>query len=117
MASIRSKFVFDIQHKGQSGLTARTFEAIRSGAYLITFNKNAFSLPKYCHDRIFLINDVADIDKIDFSAYDKLEGLTDEQDYYLSISRFVDNLIEIMGYGTIPKVKPIERPEAQCSSK
>ncbi len=93
----RSKFVFDMQHSGQGGLTARTFESLRSGACLITFNPNVYSLPKSFHERIFLIQEVEDINHLNLSDYEGLGGLTDSQDYYLSLGRFADNLLEMMG--------------------
>lgn len=105
LAMRKSQYVFDMQHQGQGGLTARTFEALRSGAKLLTFNKNIFNLPSFYHDRILLINSIDDLKDMDFNVRVELQGLDAEQDYYLSLSRFADQLLGIMG---IPKNQ--ERP-------
>jgi len=93
-----SKFVFDMPHKKQNGLTARTFEALRSGACLITCNKNTHTLPAELQNRIVVIKKIDDIKKIAFTDFTVPPLLTESQDYYLSISRFADQLIDLMGY-------------------
>jgi len=102
----RSKFVFDMQHAGQGGLTARTFEALRSGTCLITFNENIYSLPETFHNRIFLIKDANDIESLTFSDYENVGLLSESQDHYLSLSRFVDELLLIMGYSSKQECEP-----------
>lgn len=92
----RSKFVLDMQHSGQGGLTARTFEALRSGAGLITFNSNVYTMPESFHDRIFLIKDINDIKKLKLTEYKNVDFLTNEQDYYLSLTRFVNEILNMM---------------------
>lgn len=95
----RSQYVFDIQHKGQGGLTARTFEALRSGAGLITFNRNAHQLPQIFHDRVHIIDDVADIEKITLKPIKPTWEPNSETDYFLSLERFVDDLSSMMSIG------------------
>jgi hypothetical protein len=96
----RSQYVFDIQHKGQGGLTARTFEALRSGAGLITFNKNVRSLPQIYQDRIHVIDDVSDIEKLTLTPSKPTWEPNSEPDYFLSLERFVDDLSAMMAIET-----------------
>jgi hypothetical protein len=93
----RSRFVFDMQHSGQGGLTARTFEALRSGACLLTFNENVLSLPVEFHERILVIKSIDDLDRINIIDYCNFDKLDSNQDYYLSLTRFVDELTLNMG--------------------
>jgi hypothetical protein len=102
----RSKFVFDMQHAGQGGLTARTFEALRSGACLITFNEHVYSRPETFHNRIFLIKDANDILNLKLSDYENVGLLSESQDHYLSLSRFVGELLVIMGYSFEQECEP-----------
>jgi hypothetical protein len=90
-----SKYVLDIQHEGQKGLTARTFEALRSGAHLITTNDFAKNLPYGLSRRVRIFTCLADLEAINFSEpTDAL--LTPEQDYYLSLQRFVDDIMKLI---------------------
>jgi len=90
----KSRFVIDIPHPSQAGLTARTFEVLRSGSRLITFNSHATSLlPSSLIKRIHVIEQVKDLEKIDFIKSDSLESLSVEEDYYLSLDRFVDDIL------------------------
>lgn len=94
----RSKFVFDLPHPGQVGLTARTFEVLRSGARLITFNEKALSLlPASLSDRVFVIKTVNDLKCLDFSAACPSSALSRADDYFLSLDRFVDQLLNLVG--------------------
>ncbi|WP_050467309.1 hypothetical protein [Herbaspirillum chlorophenolicum] len=93
----RSKFVFDIQHPGQIGLTARTFEVLRSGTKLITSNRFSSELPLDLAERVIVIDNVQQLESVDFSCGFSVPPLTEEQDYFLSIERFTDQLIDIMG--------------------
>ncbi|MGR0481934.1 MAG: hypothetical protein ACTFAL_11185 [Candidatus Electronema sp. V4] len=93
-----SKFVLDLPHKRQSGLTMRTFEALRSGAYLITLNSNTNMLPKDIQNRIINLKKIDELELIDFSDKKRSYRIDGKQDYYLSVSRFVDNIIDMMGY-------------------
>lgn len=90
-----SKYVLDIQHEGQKGLTARTFEALRAGAHLITTNDFAKNLPLGLSRRVKVFSCLADLESINFSELAG-EGLTPDQDYYLSIQRFADDVISLM---------------------
>jgi hypothetical protein len=92
----RSKFVFDIPHPGQVGLTARTFEALRAGTRLITFNQTAkLGLPVSLQDRVHVISAVSDLSNVDFTC-PSLSALSSDQDYYLSLNRFVDQILALM---------------------
>lgn len=93
----RSKFVFDIQHPGQIGLTARTFEVLRSGTKLITSNPLSAGLPLGLAERVIVIESPQELAHIDFDDGFSLPQLTNEQDYFLSIERFTDQLIRVMG--------------------
>lgn len=94
----RSIFVLDIHHPGQAGLTARTFEVLRSGSRLITFNEKVqLSIPKSLESRIFFINNFSDLDQINFYNIEPLRPLSVEEDYYLSVNRFVEDMLELMG--------------------
>lgn len=95
----RSFYVLDIHHPGQSGLTSRTFEALRSGAYLITFNKSVASLPPSLAARCVCIEHVRDIS----DALDNLPigaSLSREDDYFLSLERFSNDILQLM---SLPK--------------
>ena len=87
-----SKFVFDIQHNGQKGLTARTFEALRAGSLLITFNPTAHDLPDALRSRVLVIDEISDLNTIDLHSFESIE-LDSESDYFLSIERFTDQLL------------------------
>ena len=92
----RSKYVLDMPHPQQAGLTARTFEALRGGARLVTFNRNATMLPAPFHDRLIIVDAPEEATGLDLEAA-PLPPLTVDEDYYLSIDRFVDDLAEMMG--------------------
>lgn len=93
-----SKYVLDIPHSGQRGLTARTFEVLRAGSCLVTSNQGADDLPLELASRILVFDEIKNID---YAELQKLEGgpISASTDYYLSIGRFVDQLVEIMGVG------------------
>jgi hypothetical protein len=91
-----SKFVVDIPYPTQKGLTSRTFEALRTGAYLITTIKSIEVLPLCFHARIILYNSATIRDDlIKFSSV-ALPVLTNDEEYYLSIERFVDEILAFM---------------------
>jgi hypothetical protein len=93
----RSKFVFDLPHPGQVGLTARTFEALRSGTRLITFNKAARDLlPASFATRVFVIESVEELGRLDFSGPSPTSLLSAVDDYYLSLDRFVDQILALI---------------------
>jgi len=84
--------VLDIHHPKQCGLTMRTFEALRSGAWLITFNKTIKTLPENFLKRIVLIRKPADLCLKKNIILAPPDSLTTQEDYFLSIERFVDDL-------------------------
>lgn len=94
LAYLKSAGVIDIHHEGQAGLTSRTFEALRAGCTLITFNENVYSLPKSLHDRVIFLRNLTDLNQIDLSSL-KYGDIKDEDDYFLSLDRFV---AELMNY-------------------
>lgn len=92
----KSKFVFDLPHPGQTGLTARTFEVLRSGAQLITLNSKAKSLlPASLSKRVHCISTISDLKCIDFSAKYQEVVLADTDDYFLSLDRFIDQILDL----------------------
>jgi hypothetical protein len=96
----QSKYVFDLPHARQLGLTARTFEALRSGTRLITFNKLARTLlPPVLAERVFVIEAASDIDGLDFSSPGPSAALSEADDYYLSLDRFVDQILQLIEAG------------------
>jgi len=56
-----SRAVIDIQRKGQSGLTMRTFEVLASGSALVTTNIHITRLPKALRDRALYVEDLSDV--------------------------------------------------------
>lgn len=93
----RSRFVLDIPHHGQTGLTARTFEVLMSGSRLLTFHRRVRELiPASLQSRITIIDDIHDAAAIDFGAR-RPPPLTSEERYFLSIDRFVDQMIAMTG--------------------
>ena len=95
-----SRAVLDVPHHGQTGLTARTFEALATGTRLMTTHPRALELlPDSFVDRIVAIDGVEQALATDFAALAPLPPLTDEQRYYLSLDRFVDALAEMAGIG------------------
>ena len=92
-----SRFVLDVAHPKQFGLTARTFEALACGARLITNNRFAVDLlPENLKSRIFLFDRIEEIGSIVFTRIEPLPELNVEERYELSISRFVDQLLATM---------------------
>jgi hypothetical protein len=99
----RSRFVLDVQHPGQTGMTARTFEAILSGTRLLTFNKAAARLlPESLQPRIKVIDTIDEAGLIDYGSYGRLPALTADELYFLSLRRFVDQLVEMMRLDAAP---------------
>ncbi len=91
-----SKYVLDLPHPGQAGLTARTFEALRAGTRLITFNMAARTLmPASLSSRIVCIERTSDLASVDFNVA-PLEPLSDADDYFLSLDRFTDQILQLM---------------------
>jgi hypothetical protein len=90
-----SRAVIDITHPNQNGLTSRTFEALRSGSKLITNNRNCKMLEDEYHSRIFILDDITNQKKrlLEFIELE-IKPLNEKQDYFLSIERFTDQLLE-----------------------
>ncbi|MBD8620605.1 hypothetical protein IFT67_16915 [Sphingomonas sp. CFBP 13728] len=94
---VRSRYILDVPHPGQSGMTARTFETLLAGARLLTLNASAEALlPSSFANRVTVIGDIADLASIDFDAVGPLPPLTHEQTYFLSLDRFLDQLSAMM---------------------
>lgn len=92
-----SRFVLDLPHPQQTGLTARTFEVLRSGSRLISFNPQADTLlPRSLAERIIVVNRIADLEQIDFSGAEALPPLSPENQHFLSIKRFVGDMINLI---------------------
>lgn len=93
----QSKFVLDIVHPNQTGLTSRTFETLASNSVLLTNNsyikKFTSSLKKKC---IYFDNenDLKNIIK-DNKVLVK-SRLSKNDIYYLSIERFIDELSQYL---------------------
>lgn len=91
-----SKYVLDLPHPAQAGLTARTFEVLRAGTRLITFNPAAHTLlPPSLSSRVVCIKSADDLASIDFGVAAS-EPLSDSDDYFLSLDRFTDQVLELM---------------------
>ena len=96
-AYFESKAVLDIHHPGQTGLTSRTFEALRSGCWLITINKTISTLPDELKSRIIMLSDFGELTNRISEAHEVLPPLSIEMDYFLSLERFVDDLLCVSG--------------------
>ncbi|CAC9442957.1 hypothetical protein [uncultured Gammaproteobacteria bacterium] len=90
-----SKVVLDITHPNQKGLTSRTFEALRSGSKLITNNENCEMLGREYISRIFIVKNIENQQEalLEFMEL-KIPPLNAKQDHFLSIGRFVDQILE-----------------------
>jgi hypothetical protein len=92
----KSKYVLDIHHPGQYGLTSRTFESLRSGAYLISSNPSYLSLPAILKKRVIFLSDYGKLNVELDRHVPFFSSLPKKMDYFLSIDRFVDDLINLM---------------------
>ena len=99
-----AKFVLDIHHEGQCGLTSRTFEALRSGAYLITSNPNFLLLSRELRSRVIYLSEYRDIKNEINSTRLVFKKLPPKLDYFLSADRFVDNLIKLIDTKNVRKL-------------
>jgi hypothetical protein len=98
LSMAQSNFVLDIAHPRQAGMTARTFEALICGARLLTNNPTAVDrLPVNLRNRVVLFDSATSISEINFRGMTPLPPLSNEERYYLSIERFVDQLYKLMG--------------------
>lgn len=93
-----SRLVLDVPHHGQTGLTARTFEVLASGARLLTTHaRTRDMLPPEFADRIVVVRDIEEALQLDFCSLAPLPPLGDDQRYFLSLGRFVDALADLAG--------------------
>ena len=90
----KSKYVLDITHPKQKGLTSRTFEAISSGAILVTNNKNAKRLLPNFRDRIVIFRDINSLEINKLKHVEK--DFSKEQLYDLSLKRFCDEILYLV---------------------
>ena len=91
---IKSKYVLDITHPKQKGLTSRTFEAISSGAILVTNNKNAKRLLPDFRDRVVIYSDINSLEINKLKHVEK--DFSKEQLYELSLKRFCDEILHLV---------------------
>lgn len=93
----KTRFTLDIPHPGQSGMTMRTFEVLLAGSRLLTFNRVAAGrLPESLQARVRVIDHIDEVSDIDFEAYDRMPPLSPDERYYISLQRFVDQLLSMM---------------------
>ncbi|MFN6933736.1 MAG: hypothetical protein ACK4NZ_01120 [Tsuneonella sp.] len=97
---MQSKFVLDMVHPGQCGLTARTFETFGCGAMLLTNNARALDvLPPALLERTQVFNDIDELAAFDFAGTTRPGALDPASRYYVSLDRFVDDLIDLASLG------------------
>lgn len=86
MAFKNSRYILDITHENQRGLTSRSFEALAAGCVLVTNNKWAESLLAEFSDRIKLYDDIRylNLTHTTWRESELLESKTD----FLTINRF-----------------------------
>ena len=93
----KTRFILDIPHPGQSGMTMRTFEVLLAGSRLLTFNRIAAArLPQALQSRVRVISQISDVTQIDFEQCERMPPLTADERYYVSLERFVDQLMAMM---------------------
>lgn len=92
-----SRYVLDLSHPKQAGLTARTFEALRAGAKLITNNRYAKLLLKDFEDRILFFDNELSLLKILNAIKNnrsQAKEISEPDNSYLSLEYFVANILE-----------------------
>lgn len=89
-----SKYVLDITHPDQNGLTSRSFEAIASGAILVTNNKNAKEVLNLFKDRIIEYQNVECIN-VDENSFSEMKA-NEKELYELSLNRFCYEIINLV---------------------
>lgn len=99
--------VLDIHHPGQTGLTSRTFEALRAGTFVVTLNQHARSLPEALHGRFMVLDDVRDLASRLAEIPQRLEPLSEEMDHFLSLARFVDDLMSLAQLHPAPRAAAV----------
>jgi hypothetical protein len=91
----KSKYVLDIPHPRQRGLTSRTFEGLMSGARLITSNQTVMTLPPNFVERLNVLSFDNNL-IVTTQADEALPDLTADEEYFLSIERFVDQILSFL---------------------
>jgi NAD(P)-dependent dehydrogenase (short-subunit alcohol dehydrogenase family) len=92
-----SRYVLDIPHPGQTGLTARTFEALLAGSRVLTTNARAADfLPPSLRDRVSVIDQMEDVAAIVRAKRCEPTWLSAGERYFLSLQRFGDDLLKNM---------------------
>lgn len=87
----RSRFVLDLPHQSQKGLTIRTIEALRCGCHLLTTNKSVIDYPDISkHYYTLITNELNDINSLNDLA---TETSTISEKY--SLKTFLTDLFEI----------------------
>lgn len=89
-----SRDVVDVHHFKQRGLTSRTFETLAAGARLITTNVDVESLPVDLRARTRVVKGPGELRDM-LAEVQQLPPLTFEERYFLSIERFVDELLAL----------------------
>lgn len=99
----RSKAVIDFHHQDQDGLTSRTFETLRAGCWLISFNKTIELLPKNLRHRVIYLDSIDHLPRNLNKLKQELPKLEAVDDYYLSLERFVDDLLAFVNNKPVKK--------------
>lgn len=91
-----SKVVLDVNHPKQHGLTMRTFEALAQGAILLTTNRMATSKLEHGLSERVVFLDIENIEaSMERAVLLRPTPLSEEQRQYLSIQRFIDDILEL----------------------
>lgn len=100
----KSRHVVDVHHFKQRGLTSRTFEALAAGAKLVTTNRDVDSLPVHLRERTLIVSHPSEMNEV-LGDIKPLAPLTKEDRYFLSIERFVDQLLALVdrNFGSEPR--------------
>lgn len=99
-ATQRARVVLDIHHHGQIGLTMRTFEALSLGAVLLTTNKAGIAgLPQPLLDRMVVVEKGQFQSAMAQALAQKSGPLSEDMLHYLSVTRFADQLLDLLEKG------------------
>jgi hypothetical protein len=92
------RYVLDLPHPAQVGLTIRTFEVLRAGGRLLTTSLRVKDLlPGDYGDRVVVIRDMRELPAVLAADVNPPQPLSERQDYLVSIDRFVDDLLTLTG--------------------
>lgn len=89
-----SRYILDITHKDQRGLTSRTFEALAAGCCLITNNSWALQLLPEFSDRIIVFSESSVPDIASFCWEEA--NYSDIQKQHLTLNNFCLKLIDLL---------------------